>query len=144
MSRPSGRYCHPAGTAEKSLATATLKLRLAAIAYLHYLAGLPSPTTTAVVTETYAGLDRVAGDRPRPKLATQIPLLREILTPIGEDLPSLRDRALLLVGFTGAFRRSELARIRGPPGGMRALVTDHPARFQGRPGAQRGADRHPL
>jgi integrase len=104
----------PADSEEKPLATTTLKLRLAAIAYLHYLAGLPSPTTTAIVTETYAGLDRVArelGDGPRPKLAAKIALLREILAPIGDDLPGLRDRALLLVGFAGAFRRSELARI---------------------------------
>ena len=104
----------PSGADAKPLATNTLKLRLAAIAYLHYLAGLPSPTTTAVVTETYAGLHRVAaeaGSGPRPKLATKIALLREILAEIPEDLPGLRDRALLLVGFAGAFRRSELARI---------------------------------
>ena len=36
--------------------------------------------------------------------------LREIVAPIGDDLPGLRDRALLL-GFAGAFRRAELARI---------------------------------
>jgi hypothetical protein len=45
------------------------------------------------------------------KLAAKIALRREILAPIADDLPSLRDRALLLVGFAGAFRRSELARI---------------------------------
>jgi integrase len=104
----------PAGTAEKPLAPNTLRLRLAAIAYLHYLAGLPSPTTTAMVTETLAGLDRLAkqdGQGPRPKMAAKVALLREILAPIGEDLPGLRDRALLLVGFAGAFRRAELAGI---------------------------------
>jgi len=84
------------------------------IAYLHYLAGCPSPTSTAVVTETFAGLDRLAkqaGHGPRPKLAAKIGILREILAPIGDDLPGLRDRALLLLGFAGAFRRAELARI---------------------------------
>ena len=104
----------PAGSDAKPLATTTLRLRLAAIAYLHYLAGLPSPTSTAVVTETYAGLHRVAveaGSGPRPKLAAKIALLREILAAIPDDLPGLRDKALLLVGFAGAFRRSELARI---------------------------------
>jgi site-specific recombinase XerD len=104
----------PAGSDARPLAANTLKLRLAAIAYLHYLAGLASPTTTAVVTETYAGLHRVAveaGHGPRPKLAAKITLLQEILAPIGDDLPGLRDKALLLVGFAGAFRRSELARI---------------------------------
>ena len=99
---------------EKALAANTIKLRLAAVGYLHYLAGCPSPTTTAQVTETLAGLDRLAkqaGQGPRPKLAAKIVILREIVKPIVDDLPGLRDRALLLVGFAGAFRRAELARI---------------------------------
>jgi integrase len=99
---------------EKPLSSNTLKLRLAAIGYLHYLAGCPSPTTTARVTETLAGLDKLAkqaGQGPKPKLAAKIAILREIVGPIGDDLPGLRDRALLLLGFAGAFRRAELARI---------------------------------
>lgn len=59
---------------EKPLAANTLKLRLAAIGYLHYIAGCPSPTTTARVTETLAGLDKLAkqaGQSPKPKLARQ-------------------------------------------------------------------------
>jgi hypothetical protein len=52
---------------EKPLAANTLKLRLAAIGYLHYLAGCPSPTTTARVTETLAGLDTRQAGGPRPK-----------------------------------------------------------------------------
>jgi integrase len=99
---------------EKPLTANTLKLRLAAIGYLHYLAGCLSPTTTARVTETLAGLDRLAkqaGQGPQPKLAAKIAILREIVAAIGEDLPGLRDRALLLLGFAGAFRRAELARI---------------------------------
>jgi site-specific recombinase XerC len=99
---------------EQPLAANTLRLRVAAIGYLHYLAGCPSPTTTAAVTETFAGLDRLAkrdGQGPKPKLAAKIGILREIVAAIGDDLPGLRDRALLLVGFAGAFRRAELARI---------------------------------
>jgi site-specific recombinase XerC len=99
---------------EKPLAGNTLKLRLAAIGYLHYIAGCPSPTTTARVTETLAGLDKLAkqaGQGPKPKLAAKIAILREIVAPIGNDMPGLRDRALLLLGFAGAFRRAELAGI---------------------------------
>jgi hypothetical protein len=69
-----------------------LKLRLAVIAYLHYLAGLPSPTT-AVVTETYGRLHRIAveaGSGLQPKLAGRIGLLCEILAAIPVDLPGLR------------------------------------------------------
>jgi len=66
-----------------------------------------------VVTETFAGLDKLAkkaGEGPKPKLAARLAILREIVAPISDDLPGLRDRALLL-GFAGAFRRAVLARI---------------------------------
>jgi integrase len=98
----------------KALSANTLRLRLASIGYLHYIAGCPSPTTTARVTETLAGLDRLAkqaGQGPKPKLAAKISILLEIVAPIAADLPGLRDRALLLLGFAGAFRRSELAQL---------------------------------
>jgi hypothetical protein len=104
----------PAHAEHRALSTNTLRLRLAAIAYLHYLTGIPSPTTTALVSETMAGLNRIAaeaGDGPRPKLAARIGILREIIALIPDDLRGLRDRALLLIGFAGAFRRSELAQI---------------------------------
>jgi len=105
------RYPAPPG---KPLGVNTLKLRAAALRYLHYLARLPSPTSTADVSETLTGISRVArqaGQGPRPKLAARIAILREMTAGIGDDLPGLRDRALLLLGFAGAFRRAELARI---------------------------------
>ena len=43
---------------------------------------------------------------------TPVQVLRRLLEPISDDLPGLRDRALLLVGFAGALRRSEIAGIR--------------------------------
>ena len=107
-----GAYPPPPG---RPLAAPTLRLRLASIGYLHWLADLASPTGTAVVGETMAGLERTLrrqGRGPRPKLAAKIALLREMLAPIDDDLPGLRDRALLLVGFAGALRRAELAAIR--------------------------------
>jgi site-specific recombinase XerD len=88
----------------------TLKLRAAAIRFLHRAAGLPSPTDTAEVSETMAGIRRDAPN-PRKKRAATLTVLREILAPISEDFPGIRDRALLLVGFAGALRRSELAGI---------------------------------
>lgn len=105
------RYPAPPG---KPLGVNTLKLRAASIRYLHYLARLPSPTGTADVGETLTGITRVArqaGQALRPKLAARIAILREMTARIGEDLPGLRDRALLLLGFAGAFRRAELAHI---------------------------------
>jgi len=100
---------------QRGLKVATIDLRRAAIRYLHHLAGCPVPTAEAVVGETLAGIRRDAarrGEFPVKKLAAAVGVLREILAPIGDDLPGLRDRALLLVGFAGALRRSELAAIR--------------------------------
>jgi integrase len=88
----------------------TLRLRAAAIRFLHRAAGLPSPTNTALVSETMAGIRRDAPN-PQKKRAATLTVLREILAPISEDFPGIRDRALLLVGFAGALRRSELAGI---------------------------------
>jgi integrase len=48
---------------------------------------------------------------PQKRRAATLTVLREILAPIGEDFPGIRDRALLLVGFAGALRRSELSGI---------------------------------
>ena len=88
----------------------TLKLRTAAIRFLHRAAGLPSPTDTADVSETMAGIRRDAPN-PQKKRAATLTVLRELLAPIPDDLRGRRDRALLLVGFAGALRRSELAGI---------------------------------
>jgi len=99
----------------RGLSVTTIALRRAAIRYAHFIAGCPVPTAEAHVAETMAGMHRAAaaaGDLPVKKRAATIDILRQILAPIAEDLPGLRDRALLLVGFAGALRRAELAAIR--------------------------------
>ena len=73
------------------------------------------PTDDACVSETLAGIRREAasqGHTPRKKVAATATVLRRLLAPIPGDLRGLRDRAVLLVGFAGALRRSELAAIR--------------------------------
>ncbi len=98
----------------RGLKVNTINLRRAAIRYLHFVAGCPVPSAEAQVAETLAGIRREAAlqrEVPTKKTAATIQLLQEILAPIGDDLPGLRDRALLLVGFVGALRRSELAAI---------------------------------
>jgi len=95
---------------DRGQAANTLKLRAAAIRFLHRAAGLPSPTDTAEVSETMAGIRRDAPN-PQKKRAATLTVLRELLAPIPDDLRGLRDRALLLVGFAGALRRSELAGV---------------------------------
>jgi integrase len=93
----------------------TVELRRAAIRSLHFLAGCPIPTAEARVAATLAGMRRSAadaGDRPAQKQAATLEILRQIFVTIPEDLVGLRDRALLLLGFAGALRRSELVAVR--------------------------------
>jgi hypothetical protein len=100
-----------AAEARAELAVNTLRLRHAAIRYLHLLAGYPPPTATAVVSTTFAGIKR-AHRRPRnKKTALVLDRLRPAIQAIPETLPGLRDRALLLVGFAAALRPSEIARL---------------------------------
>ena len=95
---------------DRGLAANTLDLRRAAIRFLHRAAGLPSPTEHAEVGETLAGIRRDAAN-PVKKRAATLAVLRDILAAMPDDLRGSRDRALLLVGFAGALRRSELAGI---------------------------------
>jgi hypothetical protein len=93
----------------------TIDLRRAAIRYLHRAAGCPVPTDDACVAETVAGIRRDAaakGQSPEKKVAATAAIIQQLLAPIPDDLRGKRDRALLLVGFAGALRRSELAAIR--------------------------------
>lgn len=98
-------------------APATIEVRRAALRYLHHLARLPVPTADAAVGETLAGIRRTAaaaGHAPAKKAAATEAVLRGMLAAIPDDGDprGLRDRAILLVGFAGALRRSELAAIR--------------------------------
>jgi len=87
---------------------ATLRRKLAAIAVMHRAAGHASPTEHGIVRATFAGIRRERGIAPRPKTALLVDELRAALATCGERHIDVRDRALVLVGFAGALRRSEL------------------------------------
>jgi hypothetical protein len=113
-----------------------IDLRRASIRYLHYIAGLAVPTAEALVGETMAGIHREAtdaGEQPAKKVAASAGILRQILAPIPDDLPGVRDRALLLVGF---HRRHASCRAGGragrAPGDARAGVSAHLAPLERR------------
>jgi integrase len=86
----------------------TLDLHLAAIAYAHRAAGLPIPTTHQAVREVRTGVRRTHGAAARGKAALMTEDLRRLVSLLDDSPVGLRDRALLLIGFAGAFRRSEL------------------------------------
>lgn len=90
----------------------TITRHLSAISQAHQLAGLPSPTREALVRTVMAGIRRVHGTAVRAKAPVSPELLKRFLEHVPQDLRGMRDRALLLVGFAGAFRRSELVALR--------------------------------
>jgi hypothetical protein len=80
----------------RGLSVTTVELRRAAIRTPHFICGCAQPTAEAQVSETMAGIDRVAADagqRPVHKLAATADILRQILAPIPPDLAGMRDRA---------------------------------------------------
>lgn len=93
-------------------AISTIRLNLAAIASKHAENGLESPCTHEVVRRILRGMARTKGTATRRKDAITIDPLRAMLLEIrGDGLKATRDRALLLLGFAAALRRSELAAI---------------------------------
>lgn len=88
---------------------ATIQQRLVAISQAHQAAGYSSPTSDLEVRATMGGIRRAKGVAPKTKRATTTRILKQMLQTLPTDtLQGLRDRALLLMGFAGAFRRSEL------------------------------------
>jgi integrase len=89
---------------------ATLQRRLASISQAHSAAGFAeSPTKSALVRSVWQGIRREKGVARQGKTPTLVPDLIRMLHELPPDkLIGKRDRALLLVGFAGAFRRSEV------------------------------------
>ena len=89
----------------------TIGRRLAAIRYAHRLAGQPTPTDAEIVGVTMRGIRRTIGVAKVKKAPATAPRVTEMLQHIPESLTGQRDRALLLLGFAGAIRRSELVAL---------------------------------
>jgi integrase len=90
------------------LAVATITRRVATLSKAHQVLAGENPCQSALVKATLRGLRRKIGTAQKQAK----PLLKEelfaILAPMGDSMKDVRDRALLLLGFAGGFRRSEL------------------------------------
>ena len=97
-----------------TLAVATLQHRLIAIHRAHTDIDLPSPVMDNLVKRTMQGIRRTVGTKQRRVTALVRDDLLEMMVHIEQQLPlkAARDKALLLIGFAGAFRRSELVALR--------------------------------
>jgi integrase len=106
-----GSYIHVPPQRRRPLKVATLTRRLASISQAHQLAGYSSPTQSELVRTRMKGIRRAHGTQQDRAAAVTVAVLRAMLASLPQDPAGLRDRALLLIGFAGAFRRSELVAI---------------------------------
>jgi len=131
---PSALTGYLVALAEAGAKVGTLSRRLSSIKFAHASAGHPDPATHPRVSTVWEGIRRVHGAPPEQAAPMMPPLLFDVLaacpvtrtwpatTATGHrrrsapradepDLTGARDRALLLVGFVGALRRSELTAL---------------------------------
>ena len=100
-----------ASLARSGLKASTITRRRAAIAYMHRAAGLEPPTQSEAAKAVLAGIRRSIGTAVTRKAPITAKAIRAMLEEMPQDLRGLRDRALLLIGFAGALRRSELVAL---------------------------------
>ena len=117
--------------ADNDVAVSTLRVDLAAIRTAHLLAGIPLDMRHPRLAMVVEGITRARGTRPVRQAAPAVPdVLRQLLAACPQPSTALgaRDRAMLLLGFGAALRRSELVALRlgdletVPGRGLRLLV----------------------
>jgi integrase len=89
----------------------TLERRLATISQAHKAAHLETPTKAAEVRAVLQGIRRAKGTAQRQKAPAVTQIIRAMVGQLSDGPLGVRDRALLLLGFAGAFRRSELVAL---------------------------------
>ncbi len=92
----------------RRLKVGSIQRRLNAIAEAHKAVGLDSPTSAGIVKNTLKGIKRTLGTAAVQKTPALTDDIRVMVSVADCGLIGLRDRALILLGFAGAFRRSEL------------------------------------
>jgi len=119
-----GAYLAAAGL---GYALPTLRRRVAAIAMAHRTVRHSLDALRPTIRETLRGIARTHVEPSGRSAALTTPEIRRLVEVCGDDLAGLRDRALLLIGFAGALRRSELvgldaAHVRPTPAGLRLMT----------------------
>ena len=93
----------------------TLKRRIASISVVHKMKGHYLDTKHPIVMENLHGIRRAKGTKQLGKKPILINDLKSIINAIDQfnkiEKKKLRDKAILLIGFSGGFRRSELVEI---------------------------------
>ena len=98
--------------ADEGYKSATIARRLTAIGQAHELAGLDNPAHEASIRKVMQGIRRTIGTRQQPVKPLLADDVLSMCQCVDEDTPrGMRDMALLLIGFNGGFRRSELVAL---------------------------------
>ena len=99
----------------KNVRTSTIKRRLVSIGVIHKMKGHYLDTKHPIIVENFMGIKRIKGISQNGKKPLLINDLKEIIDVINKqeepDLKKLRNKALLLLGFAGGFRRNELVSL---------------------------------
>jgi integrase len=103
--------CYVAALADEGRKVSTIERAVTGVTAAHRAAGLDLPRGRAL-EETMVGIRRTLGTAKEGKTAIVAEDLRRMVDSCGRDLRGLLDRAVLLVGWVGAFRRSEIAAIK--------------------------------
>jgi len=98
----------------KSCKFSTLKRRLASISVIHKLSGHYIDVKHPMITENLMGIKRILGSHQKAKkpiLIKELKLIVDVIDKDKNEISRFKNRALILVGFSGGFRRSELVAI---------------------------------
>jgi len=93
----------------------TLKRRIASISVIHKMKGHYLDTKHPIIMENLHGIKRIKGSNQKAKKPLLINELKLIINAIDQadqsEIKRIRDKTIILVGFSGGFRRSELVNI---------------------------------
>ena len=93
----------------------TLKRRIASISVIHKMKGHYLDIKHPIIMENLHGIKRVKGSNQKAKKPILISDLKVIINAIDQsnqnEKKKIRDKSLILIGFSGGFRRSELVNI---------------------------------
>ena len=92
----------------------TLKRRLASISVIHKLSGHYIDTKHPMITENLMGIKRIIGSyqkSKKPLLINELKLIVNVIDKDKNEIKKIKNKALILIGFSGGFRRSELVNI---------------------------------
>jgi integrase len=104
------------GAHSQTLSVRTIERRLSALTWQFNQRGFPLDRSDRHIAEVMAGIRRKHGRPPEQKEAVLAEDLLAMLATLDHSLRGLRDRAILLFGFAGGFRRSEIVGLDCGPG----------------------------